>query len=239
MKNSILLPILLSISVSAFAADPTAMLSSLSSDNRSWVERSCPKSLGPSLWSSCVKREVSALKSGIPDISKLTSEQQAWIKRSCPNSLGPSLAISCLRREKAAIKGGANDLSGLSAKQKSWINQSCPKSLGPSLHQSCVSREVNALRGSGGIVPKGAPNVNPPTYSRPVVRSAKSGYLIEVAHNDELFIINGEKYEAQTYCLGWEEGEEVIFLEGSAFGACASAKLLNINRRETCDVWCE
>ncbi|EID0695622.1 TPA: hypothetical protein ACMDT1_003446 [Vibrio parahaemolyticus] len=69
--------------------------------------------------------------------------------------------------------------------------------------------------------------------------SSRSSYEIEVAHNDELFIINGEKYEAQTYCLGWEQGEYVIFLEGSEFGACASAKLFNVNRDETCDVWCE
>ena len=67
----------------------------------------------------------------------------------------------------------------------------------------------------------------------------QEGYEIEVAHNDELFIINGEKYEAQTYCMGWEAGERVIFIEGSEFGACASAKLLNIDRSETCEVWCE
>ncbi len=76
-----------------------------------------------------------------------------------------------------------------------------------------------------------------PAYAAP--RRGRDGYLIEVAHNDEFFIINGEKYEAQTYCLGWDEGDEVIFLEGSAFGACASAKLYNLNRKESCDVWCE
>ena len=74
-------------------------------------------------------------------------------------------------------------------------------------------------------------------YAAPI--SARDGYLIEVAHNDELFIINGEKYEAETYCLGWDEGDKVIFVEGSAFGACASAKLFNLNRKESCDVWCE
>ena len=68
---------------------------------------------------------------------------------------------------------------------------------------------------------------------------AETYYEIEVAHNDELFIINGEKFEAQTYCLGWEEGEYVIFLEGSEYGACAFAKLYNISRDSTCDVWCE
>ena len=68
---------------------------------------------------------------------------------------------------------------------------------------------------------------------------SREGYPIEVAHNDELFIINGEKYEAMTYCLGWEQGEHVLFIEGSAYGACASAKLLNIERGEVCEVWCE
>jgi hypothetical protein len=67
----------------------------------------------------------------------------------------------------------------------------------------------------------------------------QEGYPIEVAHNDELFIINGEKFEAQTFCLGWEQGEYVIFLEGSAYGACATAKLLNLDRNEVCEVWCE
>lgn len=68
---------------------------------------------------------------------------------------------------------------------------------------------------------------------------AQDAYLIEYAHNDELFVINGEKFEAQTYCLGWEQGESVIFIEGSALGACASAELFNLNRKESCSVWCE
>ena len=77
--------------------------------------------------------------------------------------------------------------------------------------------------------------------SRPAApaKRTRDSYLIEAAHNDDLFIINGEKYEAQTYCLGWDEGEEVLFIEGSPYGACASAKLYNLDRRESCDVWCE
>jgi hypothetical protein len=68
---------------------------------------------------------------------------------------------------------------------------------------------------------------------------AQDAYLIEYAHNDELFVINGEKFEAQTYCLGWEQGESVVFIEGSALGACASAELFNLSRKESCSVWCE
>lgn len=64
-------------------------------------------------------------------------------------------------------------------------------------------------------------------------------YEIEVSHNDEFFIINGEKYEAKTYCFNMEEGDKVIFLEGSAYGACVSAKLLNTRTDNTCNVWCE
>jgi hypothetical protein len=69
--------------------------------------------------------------------------------------------------------------------------------------------------------------------------SAADYYEIEVAHDDEIFIINGEKFEAKTYCLGWDEGDWVTFLEGSPYGACASATLYNKNRRQTCEVWCE
>lgn len=64
-------------------------------------------------------------------------------------------------------------------------------------------------------------------------------YVIEVSHNDEVFVINGEKFEAKTYCFNMAEGDRVIFLEGSPFGACASAKILNLRTKKTCEVWCE
>lgn len=64
-------------------------------------------------------------------------------------------------------------------------------------------------------------------------------YEIEVSHDDELFIINGEKYEAKTYCFNMEEGDMVIFLEGSPYGACATASLLNLRTKNVCEVWCE
>jgi len=64
-------------------------------------------------------------------------------------------------------------------------------------------------------------------------------YPIEVSHNDELFVINGEKFEAKTYCFNMEEGDDVMFLEGSPFGVCVSATLLNLRTRNKCEVWCE
>lgn len=67
-------------------------------------------------------------------------------------------------------------------------------------------------------------------------------YEIEVAHNDELFIINGEKFSAQTYCFasdGFDRGDFVVFLDGDPFGACDTATIANPLTGETCDLWCE
>ena len=73
----------------------------------------------------------------------------------------------------------------------------------------------------------------------PITTSAATSYEIEAAANDEKFVINGEVFEAKSYCLNWDEGDRVIFLEGSPNGACATAKLFNLNRKKTCEVWCE
>jgi len=69
--------------------------------------------------------------------------------------------------------------------------------------------------------------------------TAVADYEIEAASNDETFIINGEVFKAQSYCIGWGKGDRVIFLEGDPFGTCSSAKLYNRRMKETCDVWCE
>src|SRR6476646_10817199 len=47
-------------------------------------------------------------------------------------------------------------------------------------------------------------------------RTSRPSYRVEVSHNDEVFIINGEKFEAQTYCFDMEEGDSVIFIDGDA-----------------------
>lgn len=72
-----------------------------------------------------------------------------------------------------------------------------------------------------------------------VVAMAATQYEIDVSHNDEIFVINGEKFEAKTYCFNMEEGDRVIFIDGSPNGACASAKLLNLRTKNICEVWCE
>jgi hypothetical protein len=126
---------------------PESMLSNLPPEDQTWVTRSCPRSLGPSLWDNCVRREVNTLLRGRPDLSNLTPDERNWVLRSCPTSLGPSLAISCLNRELQALARGMPDLSALRADERAWVQQSCPQSLGPLLYRSCVSREARAVTG--------------------------------------------------------------------------------------------
>ena len=64
-------------------------------------------------------------------------------------------------------------------------------------------------------------------------------YEIETSHNDVLFIINGEEFDAQGYCFNMEEGDRVIFLEGNPFGTCVLAKILNLRTKDVCVAWCE
>lgn len=66
----------------------------------------------------------------------------------------------------------------------------------------------------------------------------KASFYIEHSYDDVFFIINDEKFEAKTFCNFWNEGDKVIFIDGNAFGACATAKIYNQNRKEVCEVWC-
>ncbi|CCO45115.1 conserved exported hypothetical protein [Vibrio nigripulchritudo SOn1] len=238
MKKYLLLFSALLLSLS-FAQTPDELLDGLKPSMKQWVERSCSRNLGPSLWSSCVNREVRALQGDFPNLSTLTGEQKDWLQRSCPTSLGPSLTISCYNREFRAFSDMPS-LAGLTAQQSSWVQDSCSKTLGPSLYSSCLKREISAVKGSASTPTKDTEIYVPQRSSLPrTSSSSRNSYPIEVAHNDELFIINGEKFEAKTYCLGWYEGQDVIFVDGSPYGVCASATLLNLDNKETCEVWCE
>ncbi len=62
---------------------------------------------------------------------------------------------------------------------------------------------------------------------------------IQVSHKDKVFIINGEKYEAQTSCFDFEKGDKVIFLAGKPLGVCVSTNLLNLRNDGVCKIWCE
>jgi hypothetical protein len=68
---------------------------------------------------------------------------------------------------------------------------------------------------------------------------AASEYVVEVAHNDEFFIINGEKFSAKTYCMHLNQGDRVIFTDGSPSGLSISATVYDLNTKEECDLWSE
>ena len=70
-------------------------------------------------------------------------------------------------------------------------------------------------------------------------QSARGSFVIQASANDETFVINDNVFKAQTYCFNFDQGDKVIFVEGSPLGACASAKLLNLRTEKVCSVWCE
>lgn len=70
-------------------------------------------------------------------------------------------------------------------------------------------------------------------------RHSSGAYQLQVSYKDEFFVINGEKFKAKTYCFNMEEGDDILFVEGSPFGSCVSATIVNLRTNGTCDVWCE
>jgi ribosomal protein S17 len=77
-----------------------------------------------------------------------------------------------------------------------------------------------------------------------LVSLAVNSYALEtyeIEHNidDEVFVINDEKFEAKTYCFNMNEGDEVIFIEGNPNGTCVSAEIYDVTSGKKCEVWCE
>jgi S1-C subfamily serine protease len=117
--------------------------SELSAEDQSWLNQTCPRSLGPSLTKSCLERNTPAVSSQ-PSLGVFSSADQDWLKQTCPKSLGPSLRESCLERNIPAVQSPP-ELAALSQSDQAWLNQTCPKSLGPSLRKSCLDRNSAAL----------------------------------------------------------------------------------------------
>lgn len=100
----------------------------------------------------------------------------------------------------------------------------------------CDGKMINADDGESAEVTLLTARVGGAGAVAPTVRG---GNIIEASANDETFVINGEVFKAKTYCFGFERGDRVRFLSGSAAGACASATILNLRTGKTCEVWCE
>ena len=127
------------------ALSEEGVIASLPVDDRAWIESSCSRDLGPEIWSSCVRREVEAVRRGMPVISDLAAHNRAWIESSCSRDLGPEIWSSCVRREVEAVRRGMPDISDLAAHKQAWIESSCSRDLGPEIWSSCVRREVEAI----------------------------------------------------------------------------------------------
>lgn len=73
--------------------------------------------------------------------------------------------------------------------------------------------------------------------------SAGSGsgrrHEVQASVDDETFVINGEIFKAKTYCFGIMKGDEIIFVDGNANGACSSASFVVLRNSRKCEVWCE
>lgn len=65
------------------------------------------------------------------------------------------------------------------------------------------------------------------------------GYVryIDSVHDEEVFIIDDEEYEAKTYCFDMRRGDDVIFIESDP-DHCTSAHIFNLRTQRVCDVWC-
>ena len=111
------------------------------------ISASCPRTLGPSLWRSCLDGHRAALANAVmPELSGLPADTQQWVATSCPRSLEPGLYRSCMQREVAALKRpGWPSITHLPPNDQQWIIESCPKSLGPTLWRACVSGALAVL----------------------------------------------------------------------------------------------
>ena len=127
---------------------PSAFAQEFSPEQRAWLDDSCPRSLGPSLWRSCMNREGAALASpSNSQLNHLAERQKRWLAQACPHSIGPSLHRRCVERETTALVApGWPDVDTLPTDQRNWLLKSCPSSLGPSLWRRCAEREMAALR---------------------------------------------------------------------------------------------
>jgi Trypsin-like peptidase domain len=142
--------VLLQIAVMYFwcpAAQIAVAQGQLTDAKERWIAETCPRTLGPSLWRSCVEGERAALANAVrPDLSALPADTQQWVANSCQRSLEPNLYRKCMQRDVAALKGPRwPSIAHLGLKDQRWIIESCPNSLGPTLWRSCVSGALAAL----------------------------------------------------------------------------------------------
>jgi len=68
---------------------------------------------------------------------------------------------------------------------------------------------------------------------------ATPAYPVQEIAENQVFIINGHRYEAMTSCRGITEGDWVVFLQGNPYGTCSSAVIQNLHTGAECNLWCD
>ena len=131
-----------------------------------------------------------------------------------------------------------------------YIGKGVPKDLKKSAELFNKSRKNGNLLAEKIFGNKGfhkTKSKNPPklrrlTFKNPSINTlyVSDSYLeIEKEiESDEKWLIDGEIYEAKTYCFGLYEGDRIKFIEGTP-GICVSAKFIKKNSNRVCEVWCE
>lgn len=149
MLTRLFITIVLTIPSLAYANSSQSKLNQVKPEYRSWIHDSCPTSLGPASWNSCVDRHVKAILNDFPDkkLDNAVSSQRKWIDDSCSRSLGPSSWASCVNRNLKAFNDDfpENRLLSLDESSQAWINDTCSRSLGPSSWSSCVKRNMVSI----------------------------------------------------------------------------------------------
>jgi hypothetical protein len=72
--------------------------------------------------------------------------------------------------------------------------------------------------------------------------AVREHHIIEVAIRPPLshqYIINGYQFTAASpVCVGWAAGEHIRLVRGEWHGRCQTAVFYNVNRRQSCEMWC-
>jgi hypothetical protein len=156
--------------------------------------------------------------------------------------------LAQLTGDRVLAQSGQQLQSGLSAEElESQADSYTESALSTLVDLVYVYRDIkgSAVNQQQEGARKGSAGKHRPATSKSsaIAQSESAGgsrrYTIEAAVNDETFVINDNVYKARTYCFNVAKGDRVIFVDGSAWGACVSAEFVNLRTGDKCAVWCE
>lgn len=133
--------------------------SDLSAEEQESIEAACSTDKylnGPAAYNSCVKRQLSALRSAgtRPNLSNLSQEETESIEAACSTDKylnGAAAYNKCLSRQLKSLQsvGSRPDLSMLNQNELSSIEAACSTDKyinGPAAYNRCLSRQLSMMR---------------------------------------------------------------------------------------------